>query len=104
MKVLYNEGKSSKSTCNFKFEANDPDSSSSYANFTINVTNSVPIFTNSSVTKEVSKTAGANHIFYNDVGITNGASLTSAQKNNLTVSHVMGNTAFNNYFTTSFYR
>tara|TARA_Y100000004_G_scaffold49268_1_gene54230 strand:+ start:3081 stop:6785 length:3705 start_codon:yes stop_codon:yes gene_type:complete len=88
-------------TITFKFEANDPDSSSSYAEFTINVTNSAPIFTTSSVTKEVSKTAGTNHIFYSDVGITNGASLTSAQKNNLTVSHVLGNTSFNNYFTTS---
>ena len=84
----------------FKFTVTDPDSSSNQFSFSgITCNNSVPTFTNSSQTKSVSTTAGSGLEVYRDSNITNGATLTQAAKDGLTVSHAFGNTNFNGFFT-----
>jgi len=87
-----------------RFEVQDPDTGSAFADFNISVTNSVPTFTNSSVTRLLSIQAGNNHQVFQDNAVTNGASAsnddsTFASQGPVTFS--MGNSSFNSYFTAS---
>lgn len=91
-------------TITLRFEVQDPDSGSSFAEFDINVTNSPPDFTNNSQTVTLSRQAATNTLVYQDTGLTNGSSLSSnnstfASTNPITFS--MGNSSFNGYFSAS---
>ena len=87
-----------------RFEVQDPDSGSAFADFNISVTNSAPTFTASSVTRLLSTQAGNNALVFQDNAVTNGSSLSSddstfASQGPVTFS--MGNSSFNSYFTAS---
>jgi len=89
-----------------RFEVQDPDSGSSFADFNISVTNSAPTFTASSVTRLLSTQAGSNAEVFKDTAVTNGSSLSSdnstfASGLGQAVSFSMGNSSFNSYFTAS---